>query len=110
MYSLANGSVNEVLNLGTGEAGRHRGELLGANGLVSLNFVEVDLEDVFSAFHVGKRHMDFLVETTRAHGCGIEGLLVVGRTDDKNIILGLKAIHLGKDLVDGSAAGRMFHA
>lgn len=49
--------------------------------------------------------MNFLIESSRSHGSRVKRFFVVGRTDHKDLICLLKAVHFRKDLVN-SCTGR----
>ena len=48
--------------------------------------------------------MYFFVETAGAHGCRVQGVLVVGSTNDHDPVVLLKTVHFSEQLVDGSPA------
>ena len=63
------------------------------------DFVQVQLEDVFSSIDVWVRHVDFLVETSGADCSRVQSTLVVRRSDHHDVIVLLEAVHFCQDLI-----------
>lgn len=66
MNGFGDGLIDEVLDLSASEPWSHLGELAGLDFCGAGNFVQVKIEDLFSAIGVRVWYVDFLVETTRS--------------------------------------------
>ena len=98
------GLVEQVGKLRAGEAGR----LLGDGAQVDL-FGErlaahVDGEDFLAAFDVGRVEDHAAVEAAWAEQGRVEDVGAVGGGDDDHVGVGVKAVHLDQDLVEGLLA------
>ena len=56
-------------------------------------------ENLFTAFDVGVRHLNLTVKAARAQKRGVENVGAVGRGNDDDAFVGLKAVHLDEKLV-----------
>ena len=70
---------------------------IGSQGFI----LGVNFEDLFAALDVRKAHIDLTVKTARAQQCLIQNVGTVGSSHDDNAIVGLKAVHLHQQLVQG---------
>src|SRR5690606_26896807 len=61
----------------------------------------VDLEDAFAALDVGCRDDDATVEAARPQQRRIEDIRAVGRGDQDDAFVGLEAVHLDQELIEG---------
>ena len=93
MDCLCDGSVDEVFNLSSREAWTHLGECVGHHILGLGNLVQIELEDVCSTVDVGVGHMDPTIESTRSHCGRVKSFLMIGGSNDQNIIVLVKAVH-----------------
>jgi hypothetical protein len=60
----------------------------------------VHLEDLLAAIDVRVRHDDLAVEAARTQQRRVEHVRTVGRSDQDDAFIGLKAIHLDQQLVE----------
>src|SRR5438270_4575923 len=61
-------------------------------------------EDLLATVDVGSRHDDLSVETAGTQKRGVEHVGAVGRGDDDDALVGLEAVHLDQQLVEGLLA------
>ena len=64
----------------------------------------MDLEDFFAATDVGTIDDDAAIEAAGAEEGGIENVGAVGRGDEDDTVVGLEAVHLDEELVEGLLA------
>ena len=96
--------VDEVHQVGAGETGRAAGDGLEVDIRRQRHLADVNLEDLFAADDVGIRHHHLAVETARAQQRRIEHVRPVGRRDQDHAFIGLEAVHLDQQLVQGLLA------
>ena len=94
------GLVDEVGEVGAGEAGRLAGERVDVDLLGQRLAARVDLEDLRAALAVGAVDDDLAVEAARAQQGGIEDVGPVGGGDEDDVVLHLEAVHLDEQLVE----------
>ena len=64
----------------------------------------MNAQDFFTAFDVWVGHLHLPVETTRTQKGRVKNIGAVGRRNDDNTFVGLKAVHLNQKLVQGLLA------
>ena len=96
--------VDEVGQVGAGEAGRLAGDAFDVDALVERLALGVDLEDLGPALHVGPVEDDLAVEAARAQERRVEDVGAVGGGDDDHVGVRVEAVHLDEDLVEGLLA------
>ena len=69
-----------------------------------LDLAGVDLEDFVAALDVGQRDVDLAVEAAGAGQGGVEHVGAVGGGDDDDLVVGVEAVHLDEDGVEGLLA------
>ena len=94
------GLVDEVREVGAGEAGRLARERVDVDVLGQRLAARVDLEDLRAALAVRTVDGDLAVEAARAQEGGIEDVGPVGGRDHDDVVLGLEAVHLHQELVE----------
>ena len=92
--------VDEVGQVGAAEAGRGLGDERQVDGLVERLALDVDLEDLQAALHVGPVEDDLAVEAAGAQQRRVEDVGSVGGGDDDDVGVGVEAVHLDQDLVE----------
>ena len=92
--------VDEVGEVGAGEAGRLAGERVDVDLLGQRLAARVDLEDLRAALAVGAVDDDLAVEAARAQQRGVEDVRAVGGGDEDDVVLHLEAVHLDEQLVE----------
>ena len=96
--------VDEVGEVGAGEAGRLLGDALDVDRLVERLALGVDLEDRRPAAHVRAVEDDLAVEPTGPQERRVEDVRPVGGGDDDHVRVRVEAVHLDEDLVEGLLA------
>ena len=96
--------VDEVGEVGAGEAGRAAGDDARIDVGRQRHLLHVHGEDLLAAVDVGARHDDLAVEAAGAQQRRIEHVGPVGRGDDDDAFIGLEAVHLDQQLVQGLLA------
>ena len=91
--------VDEVGEVGAGEAGRAARDHLGVDVGGERHLAHVHAQDLLAAEHVGVRHDDLAVEAAGTQQRGIEHVGPVGGGDDDDALVGLEAVHLDEQLV-----------
>ena len=91
--------VDEVREVGAGEAGRLAGEVVEVDVLRERLAARVHLEDLGAALAVGAVDDDLAVEAARAQQRGVEDVGPVGGRDEDDVVLHLEAVHLDEQLV-----------
>src|SRR3954468_150907 len=94
------GLVDEVRQVGAGEAGGLAGQGVDVDLLGQRLAARVDLEDLGAALAVGAVDDDLAVEAARAQERGIEDVGAVGGGDEDDVVLHLEAVHLDEQLVE----------
>ena len=94
------GLVDEVGEVGAGEAGRLAGQRVDVDLLGQRLAAGVDLEDLRAALAVGAVDDDLAVEAARAQQRGVEDVGPVGGGDEDDVVLHLEAVHLDEQLVE----------
>mmetsp|Transcript_13314 Transcript_13314/g.25256 ORF Transcript_13314/g.25256 Transcript_13314/m.25256 type:complete len:211 (-) Transcript_13314:1372-2004(-) len=105
--SLDSSLVNEIAQISTRHSSgspRHDIQVdIGSQlGLFGIHF-----ENGLSSADIGQGHYYVLVETSRTQQCRIERFDKVGGTNDDNTIIGIKAIHLHQQFVQGHFKRRL---
>ena len=91
--------VDEVGEVGAGEARRLAGERREVDLLRDRLALGVHLEDLLAAGAVGAVDHDLAVEAARAQQRGIEDVGPVGGRDQDDVVLQLEPVHLDEELV-----------
>ena len=98
------GFVDEVGEVGAGEARRAARDDARVDVGRQRHLLHVHGEDLLAAVDVGARHDDLAVEAAGAQQRRIEHVGTVGRGDDDDAFIGLEAVHLDQQLVEGLLA------
>ena len=96
--------VDDVGEIGAREAGRAARDHLGIDVGPDPDLLHVHLEDFFPTQNVGVRHDHLAVEAARPQQRRIEHVRAVGRGDQDHALVGLEAVHLDQQLVEGLLA------
>ncbi len=91
--------VDEVHQIGAGEAGRAAGDGLQVHVGRQRHLAHMHFQNLFAADHVGVRHHDLTVEAARTQQSRIEHVGTVGGGDQDDAFIGLEAVHLDQQLV-----------
>ena len=91
--------VDQVGEVGAGEAGRLAGERVEVDLLRQRLAAGVDLEDLLAALAVGAVDDDLAVEAARPQQRRVEDVGPVGGGDQDDVVLHLEAVHLDEQLV-----------
>ena len=94
------GLVDEVGEVGAGEARRAARDDLGLDVRRERHLAHVHQQDLLAAANVGQRHDHLAVEAARAHQRGIEHVRTVGGRDDDDARVALEAVHLDQQLIE----------
>ncbi len=94
------GLVDQVGEVGAGEAGGLAGERVDVDLLGQRLAARVDLEDLRAALAVGTVDDDLAVEAPGAQEGGVEDVGPVGGGDEDDVVLHLEAVHLDEQLVE----------
>ena len=98
------GLVDEVREVGAGEARRLARDAFDIDALVERLALGVDPQDLGPATHVGPVEDDLAVEAARAQERRVEDVRSVGGGDDDHVRVRVEAVHLDEDLVEGLLA------
>ena len=98
------GLVDDGGQVGAAEHRGAAGDPLKVDVRAELHLAGVDFEDFHAALDVGQRDVDLAVEPARAREGGIEHVDAVGGGDDDDLVVGLEAVHLDEDGVEGLLA------
>ncbi len=93
------GLVDEVCEVGAGEAGGLTCERVEVDLLRERLAAGVDLEDLLAALAVGPVDHDLAVEAAGAKERRVEDVRAVGGGDEDDVVLHLEAVHLDEELV-----------
>ena len=96
--------VDQVGEVGAGEAGRLAGERVEVDRLRQRLAAGVDLEDLLAALAVGAVDDDLAVEAAGPQQRRVEDVGPVGGGDQDDVVLHLEAVHLDEELVQGLLA------
>ncbi len=96
--------VHQVREVGAGEARRLLRQRQQVDVLVQRLPLGVHLENRLPPAHVGPVQHDLTVEAARAQERGVEDVGAVRRRDDDDVCVGVEAVHLDEDLVQGLLA------
>lgn len=88
-----------ITGLRTGEAGSAEGDLREINFVVELFVARVHVEDRDATLHIWYVHRNLPVKAARSHECRVEDVRPVGRCNDDDARVALKAVHLCEKLV-----------
>ena len=94
------GLVDQVREVGAGEAGRLAGQRVDVDLLGQRLAARVDLEDLRAALAVGAVDDDLAVEAAGAQQRRVEDVGAVGGGDEDDVVLHLEAVHLDQQLVE----------
>ena len=94
------GLVDEVRQVGAGEARRAAREHLEVDVVGERLAPRVDLQDAEAALEVGAVDDDLAVEAARAQQRRVEDVGAVGRRDEDDVVLDVEAVHLDEQLVE----------
>ena len=98
------GFVQQVGQVGAGKARRELGDLRKVDVLGNRLVARMHLQDALAAFHVRRVHHNLAVETARAQQRRIQNIRAVCRSDEHDRVVGLEAVHLHEQLVQGLLA------
>ena len=98
------GLVDEVLEISAGEARRRARELAAVDVVGQRHLARMHSQDALAPLHVGQRHHDAPVEAAGTQQRGIEHVGAIGRGDEDHALVGLEAVHLDQQLVEGLLA------
>ena len=96
--------VDDVGEIGTREAGRAASNDAGVDVRADPDLLDVDVQDLLAADDVRVRHHDLAVEAPGAQERRVEHVGAVGRGDQDDTLVGLEAVHLDQELVQGLLA------
>ena len=96
--------VDQVGQVGAGEAGRAAGDDARLDVGRQGHLAHVHLEDLLAAEDIRVRHHDLAVEAARPQQRRVEHVGPVGRGDQDHALVGLEAVHLHQQLVEGLLA------
>ena len=94
------GLVDEVHQVGAGEAGCTARDGLEVDIRRQRNFTNMNLEDLLAADDVRVRHHHLAVEAAGTQQRGIQHVGTVGRRDQDHAFISLEAVHLDEQLVE----------
>ena len=98
------GLVDDVRQLRAGGAGGRPGDLLHVDGAGHLHIPGVHLQNRFPARQVRQLHRNPPVKPARPQQRGIQRFRPVGRRQNHDALIAVKAVHLGQQLVQGLLA------
>ena len=98
------GLVDHVGQVGAAEAGCAAGQHVEVDVVGDGHLLDVDAEDLFAAANVGQADDHAAVEAAGAQQRGIEHVGAVGGGDEDDAVVGLEAVHLDEQLVEGLLA------
>src|SRR3984957_12456794 len=109
------GLVDQVGEVGSGEARRQPGDLVEINICGKLYLGDVHLQDFATSSAVRAVNQHLSVKPSGTQQCGIKHLWAIGRRDQNYARAGIKAIQLGEKLIERLllfviAAERAWHA
>ena len=96
--------VDQVREVGAGEAGRLAGEGIEVDVLRERLAAGVHLEDLLAALAIRAVDDDLAVEAARPQQRRVEDVRPVGGGDQDDVVLHLEAVHLDEQLVEGLLA------
>jgi len=96
--------VDQVLDVGADKAGRGFGQDVQVDIARQRLALDMHLEDFLTSAQIGAIQHDAAVEAARAHQGRVEDVRAVGGGDDDHVGIGVKAVHLDQDLVQGLLA------
>ena len=91
--------VDEVGEIGAGEAGRAAGDGLGVDIGGQRHLAHVNAEDFFAPAHVRVRHHNLAIEAAGAEQRGVQHVRTVGGGDQDDAFVGFEAVHFDQQLV-----------
>ena len=92
--------VEQICQIGAGEANGHLGELLKLYVLVHRLVLGMYAQDLLAALHIRTVDRNLTVKTTGAQQCRIQNIGAVGRSDQDDRLALLKTVHLDQQLVE----------
>ena len=95
------GLVDDRGKVGAGKHGRAPGQAVEVDVGAGLYLLRVHLQDLVTADEVGQRHDDLSVEPTGTRQRRVENVGSVRRRDNDDLVVGLEAVHLDEDGVEG---------
>jgi hypothetical protein len=96
--------VDQVGEVGTGEARRAARDHRGVDVVGGRHLAHVHLEDLLATADVRQRHHDLAVEAPGRSSAGSSTSGTVGRGDHDDALVALEAVHLDQQLVEGLLA------
>ena len=96
--------VDQILQVGAREAGRATRDHIEIDVGPERHLLGVNLQDAQSALDIGPRNHDAPVEASRPQQRRVEHVGPVGGGDENDAVVGLEAVHLDQQLVEGLLA------
>ena len=96
--------VDEIGEIGAGEPGRAAGDDLYVDVGSERHVAHVHPQDLLASADVGIGHHHLTVEAARAQQGRIEHVGPVGGGDEDDALVGLEAVHLDQQLIEGLLA------
>ena len=96
--------VDQIGQIGSGETRCTAGEDREIHVVAERDLLGVNLQDGFTALHIGTTDDYTPVETAGTEKSGIEHVRTVGGGDEDDAFVGFEAIHLDQQLVEGLLA------
>ena len=92
--------VEQICQIGAGEANGHLGELLKLHVLVHRLVLGMHAQDLLAALHIRTVDRNLTVKTTGTQQCRIQDVRTVSRSDQDDRLALLKTVHLDQQLVE----------
>ena len=93
--------IADVGNVCTGESRRLAGHLVRIHVGCQLEPLHVDEEDLLPLIEVGQVNVDLSVKAAGTHECLVEDVGTVGSRHDDDSAIGVEAVHLSQQLIEG---------
>ena len=93
--------VQQVLQIGAGEAGGGFGDGVKIHILFKGLFPGVNLHDGLTAFHIGHTDIHLPVKASRTQQGTVQNVGTVGGRQDNDSFIGPEAVHLHQQLIEG---------
>ena len=91
--------IDHIGQIRTHGTDRSQTDLVQINGLIHQHILGMHFQDLHTSFQIRLFHDDTAVKTSRSQKCLIQYFRPVGRCQQDDPALGIKAVHLGKQLV-----------
>ncbi len=98
------GFVNDGGQVGAGEAGGGSGEAREINAWTELHLTAVYLENLKAALHIRQRYENLTIKSAGAGQGRVQHVHAVGGGTDDHLVVGVEAVHLDEDCVEGLLA------